>query len=610
MKRHRNRIRKRKRSPEDLEGRCSGREADMENPSRVGVGSRGKVDSAGEQVGEDSQGGSSFRNITIEYFQSDSLNAGHADGTALWGPGGLETSDTPIAGGLDPPARASPQVHDVRHGESKGRRRGRGRKRPRHLSGKHWRHRSQALGRLRRDVIQGRTRREMVSIRLLRAQGILPPRPLLVSPPPGGRSRAHLARKCHVEQACPPPLRSRSYHRVYRQRWDRVKCAIGTSSLGPEAGLGIFLPKGGLMGERLMTYEGIPVPRSELAERSLTSAYIWIGPNDTHGVDAEAWDSCLGRYINDNFSEDTHNCKLTRWKEKWVVTALRDIEPDEELFMAYGRDFWAQRMGDLPPEARKRCGHFYGISNTYPPLLEARRAGVAAQPQGGILMVATSREWQGGEGLFAATLFPEGAELGAYQGKAISWAEASRDSYVSAFVFGDPQGDRAVDAGALDSCYARYANDGLDRGINAELIWVEGERWPILWATRKILPREEILVAYGQDFWASERRQALGQEGQARCFQAYGPPTDLPLSRTALDPDRADDHLEGMDISTGGGRTIMEWWMWKPRLGLMPPLNLRVRRIPGISWSPRARLGLRSATRAGDTAPREGSESL
>ena len=282
----------------------------------------------------------------------------------------------------------------------------------------------------------------------------------------------------------------------------------------------------------------------------MTGTVTW--PTDTHGVDAAAWDSCLGRYINDNFVEDTHNCKLSRWKEQWVVVALRDIEPDEELFMAYGRDFWAQRMIDLPLAAQQSCALLYGISTLYPQLSHARRAGAAAQPQGGILMVAASTEPQGGEGLFAATLFPAGAELGAYTGLAISWLEANQEQYVSDYIFGDPRGGRAVDAVALDSCYARYANDGFDRSSNAEITWADGEQWPTLYATRESLPREEILIAYGKEYWSAERRFVLGQEGRVRCRRAYGLCTESPLPTLPLDPCDADGQMEGSDDAVGG----------------------------------------------------------
>ena len=77
-----------------------------------------------------------------------------------------------------------------------------------------------------------------------------------------------------------------------------------------------------------------------------------------------------------------------------------------------------------------------------------------------------------------------------------------------------------MDAVALDSCYARYANDGFDRSPNAEITWADGEQWPTLSATREILPREEILIAYGREYWSAERRLALGQEGRVRCLRA------------------------------------------------------------------------------------------
>ena len=348
----------------------------------------------------------------------------------------------------------------------------------------------------------------------------------------------------------------RTYSRVYRSTKRRVTCGVGPSLL-PRAGLGLFAPKGARVGQQLCTYEGARVTRQEL--RGVTSDYLWFPDSAETGVDASDPSSCLGRYINDVLDEHSTNCRVVRKGAGYVVVALRDIEPEEELYMSYGGDYWAPRLRTLDAQTMAACMDRYRLVHVCPPPLggfSLRRLNGAGAPKA--LEVGISRQAGGCWGLFASAGWKRGAVMDQYRGSRRSRAEVSRDDYHSDYVLCDMFSDRAVDADGLADCYARYANDGFGRA-NAELLWGLSNDWPTLRALTDIGCHEEILVAYGAEYWCGSRLRALPEDARERCCQHYSLPYPVPLSPPpVLPPAALDVDATAMDAvdppAVGGGQ--------------------------------------------------------
>jgi SET domain-containing protein len=110
-----------------------------------------------------------------------------------------------------------------------------------------------------------------------------------------------------------------------------------------------------------------------------------------------------------------------------------------------------------------------------------------------------------GKGLFTRVSIAKGTRITEYKGKRMTWAEAQklpdeRNGYLFYF-----SRNHVIDAWGTSKGVAHYANDarGLRRveGIrnNSEYV-TEGKRCYIQ-ASRNIVAGEEILVAYGAEYW-------------------------------------------------------------------------------------------------------------
>jgi SET domain-containing protein len=128
-----------------------------------------------------------------------------------------------------------------------------------------------------------------------------------------------------------------------------------------------------------------------------------------------------------------------------------------------------------------------------------------------------------GKGLFTTVPITKGTRITEYKGKRMTWAEAQklpdeRNGYLFYFTR-----NHVIDAWHTTKGIAQFANDarGLTRveGIrnNSEYI-TEGKRCYIQ-ASRNIAAGEEILVAYGAEYWQAIRyniREELKDKQKAR----------------------------------------------------------------------------------------------
>jgi hypothetical protein len=114
-----------------------------------------------------------------------------------------------------------------------------------------------------------------------------------------------------------------------------------------------------------------------------------------------------------------------------------------------------------------------------------------------------------GLGLFARVPFAKGERIVEYKGKLRPWREAKHEDGHNGYLLRVSR-TMAIDALPTKRALGRYANDarGLVRGHNltnnAEYV-VDGLRC-FIEAKRNIRKGEEILVAYGPEYWKLMRR--------------------------------------------------------------------------------------------------------
>ena len=94
-------------------------------------------------------------------------------------------------------------------------------------------------------------------------------------------------------------------------------------------------------------YLGRKVRHSQVISSSYKSAYV-CALNNGWDIDAEEYTSCYGRFVNDNFAENTINCRLCPYTipgtndTRLFIVALPGIQivAGEELYASYGGDYW------------------------------------------------------------------------------------------------------------------------------------------------------------------------------------------------------------------------------------------------------------------------------
>ena len=57
-------------------------------------------------------------------------------------------------------------------------------------------------------------------------------------------------------------------------------------------------------------------------------------------IDAKEAGVCTARFFNEVLDKMKWNCKFKLVKDKVLAVTTRDVEHHEELFLAYGWEFW------------------------------------------------------------------------------------------------------------------------------------------------------------------------------------------------------------------------------------------------------------------------------
>ena len=134
----------------------------------------------------------------------------------------------------------------------------------------------------------------------------------------------------------------------------KVQLRVGLSKI-VGAGTGLFMLKGprkdgsARKGDKLGTYSGKvytdPADLERLRSPTFKSDYLWEGVNPFTGqtiiVDASHPHSGYGRYTNDGLGKKEPNVTLAFGEDGVLyLIALVDIEPNSELFLSYGSEYW------------------------------------------------------------------------------------------------------------------------------------------------------------------------------------------------------------------------------------------------------------------------------
>jgi len=131
----------------------------------------------------------------------------------------------------------------------------------------------------------------------------------------------------------------------------------------PDSGKGLFTKTAIKKGEIVIEYTGEIVTWKTCQKRNeeqegFGGYYFFI--SEKRCIDAQYDLKALARYANDaaGFSRIPgirNNCRYEVIKNKAYIVASRNIKPGEEIFVAYGRDYWnALKKNGLGPKVNNK----------------------------------------------------------------------------------------------------------------------------------------------------------------------------------------------------------------------------------------------------------------
>ncbi|MEI2757421.1 MAG: SET domain-containing protein-lysine N-methyltransferase [Chitinophagaceae bacterium] len=120
-----------------------------------------------------------------------------------------------------------------------------------------------------------------------------------------------------------------------------------------------------------------------------------------------------------------------------------------------------------------------------------------------------------GKGLFAKKFIPKGTRIVEYKGRIKTWKEVNPDKHENGYIYYVKR-YHVIDAAKTFSALARYANDarGIARvkGITNNSEYIEEGLKVYIKSVKDIFPGEEILVAYGKEYWDAIRHNIRSEE--------------------------------------------------------------------------------------------------
>ncbi len=129
----------------------------------------------------------------------------------------------------------------------------------------------------------------------------------------------------------------------------------------PDAGDGLFTSKFIPKGTRIIEYKGKITTWKEVDSQDGNNGYIYFVKR-SHVIDASKTKSALARYANDarglkKITGLRNNAEYAEDGLRVYIQSIRDIQPGEEIFVPYGKEYWQVIRHNMKIEkekARKR----------------------------------------------------------------------------------------------------------------------------------------------------------------------------------------------------------------------------------------------------------------
>ncbi|MBC7849873.1 MAG: SET domain-containing protein-lysine N-methyltransferase [Chitinophagaceae bacterium] len=127
------------------------------------------------------------------------------------------------------------------------------------------------------------------------------------------------------------------------QLLDQKSLFVKKSSL-PEAGKGLFTKTSIKKGTPIVEYKGKITTWKEVQHDEGKNGYIYYITRNLV-IDAGKYRSALARYANDarglkRINGTRNNAKYVEKGRQVFITATKDIQPGEEIFVGYGKEYW------------------------------------------------------------------------------------------------------------------------------------------------------------------------------------------------------------------------------------------------------------------------------
>ena len=116
----------------------------------------------------------------------------------------------------------------------------------------------------------------------------------------------------------------------------------------PDAGMGLFTTVAIPKGTRIVEYVGKISTWKEVKHDQGENGYIYYVKRN-HVIDARRMKSALARYANDASGISRvkglkNNAQYVEEGIKVYIQATRDLQPGEEIFVAYGKEYWDEHI--------------------------------------------------------------------------------------------------------------------------------------------------------------------------------------------------------------------------------------------------------------------------
>lgn len=126
----------------------------------------------------------------------------------------------------------------------------------------------------------------------------------------------------------------------------------------PGAGKGLFTKSAIARDSTIVEYTGRITQWKEVLEGKTFNGYVYY-INRNHVIDAMDPKSGVARYANDAAGlvrvKGLHNnAAYTISKKRVYITAIRNIQPGEEILVGYGKEYWDVVRENLKEETRSK----------------------------------------------------------------------------------------------------------------------------------------------------------------------------------------------------------------------------------------------------------------